>query len=360
MKNYAFTASLFVCSLLLMGQGCLSTGKEEPKTSGPAGMFVSLDKAESWQPISSFPTLEGVQNLADVGVGRFVSDPHNDKTQYWLSRKRGLFITHNNGKSWYQEDNALSSGFVYSLAVHPKEPCTLYAVKRTALYQSVDCARSWKLVYSEDTGDKLKSVVIDSSFPHKIFLAAEKGRVLISEDTGISWQTAQRFRNAKLVGLHTDPSTSGRAYLTTRKKGVFVTENGGSTWRSLFDESTSKLPKVLEYRRFLIHPKEHNVLFYVSTYGILRSDDFGQNWEKLTLLHEPGSVKIYAFTVDPENTKELYYTATVQSKSTLYKSVDGGVSWITKQLPSGQIPTMLKTHDTESGWVYLGFTIPAQ
>ena len=30
MKNYAFTASLFVCSLLLMGQGCLSTGKEEP------------------------------------------------------------------------------------------------------------------------------------------------------------------------------------------------------------------------------------------------------------------------------------------------------------------------------------------
>tara|TARA_Y100001970_G_C14135741_1_gene804155 strand:- start:43 stop:1125 length:1083 start_codon:yes stop_codon:yes gene_type:complete len=360
MKHHVLKFSIFFCALLLVGQGCVSGGAQEPKTSGPGGIFVSLDKAETWQPIASFPTLEGVMNLADTSVSKLVSDPHNEKTHYWLSRGKGLFITHNNGKSWYQEEGAFSTGFVYGLVVHPKEPCTLYAVKRTALYQSVDCARSWSMVYKEEAGDRLKSVAIDSGFPHSTYLATEKGRVLVSEDRGISWQTARRFRNAKLVGLHADPSTPRRLYLTTRKRGIFVTEDGGATWKSLFDEKTTKLPKVLEYRRFLIHPQDHNVLFYVSTYGILRSDNFGESWEKITLLHEPGSVKIYAFTVDPKNTKELYYTATVGVKSTLYKSVDGGVSWITKQLPSGQIPTMLQTHRTEEGWVYLGFTIPAQ
>jgi hypothetical protein len=78
----------------------------------------------------------------------------------------------------------------------------------------------------------------------------------------------------------------------------------------------------------------------------------------MTLLTAPGSVQIYGFAVNPKNPNHMYYTATANNRSTFYRTVDGGQNWITKRLPSGQIPTALRVHPEQEDWVYVGFTIP--
>ena len=42
----------------------------------------------------------------------------------------------------------------------------------------------------------------------------------------------------------------------------------------------------------------------------------------------------------------------------IFKSLDGGKNWITKKLPSGQLPVGLRVHPDNTDWLYLGFTIP--
>ena len=61
--------------------------------------------------------------------------------------------------------------------------------------------------------------------------------------------------------------------------------------------------------------------------------------------------------INPKNEQEIYYTATIQNRSTMYKTVDGGQTWTTKRLPSGQIPTVLHM-DSVNELLYAGFTIP--
>jgi photosystem II stability/assembly factor-like uncharacterized protein len=60
--------------------------------------------------------------------------------------------------------------------------------------------------------------------------------------------------------------------------------------------------------------------------------------------------------VNPQNDNEIYYTATIGDRSTFYKTLDGGKNWITKKLPSGQIPVYLRVHKKNASVLFLGFT----
>jgi photosystem II stability/assembly factor-like uncharacterized protein len=103
----------------------------------------------------------------------------------------------------------------------------------------------------------------------------------------------------------------------------------------------------------------------VSPYGVLRSDDAGQNWKEVHLNTPPGAVNIYSFEVNPSNEQELYYTATVLGengehvRSTFYKSTNGGVSWATRKLPTASIPVSSYINP-KTGMLFLGFTNAAK
>ena len=78
----------------------------------------------------------------------------------------------------------------------------------------------------------------------------------------------------------------------------------------------------------------------------------------MKLITAPGGANIYGFAVNPQNDNEIYYTATIGTRSTFYKTADGGQNWVTKKLPSGQVPTVLRVHPSNPNMLYLGLTIP--
>jgi len=86
--------------------------------------------------------------------------------------------------------------------------------------------------------------------------------------------------------------------------------------------------------------------------------DRGESWQAMKLITPPGGADIYAFAVNPKNENEIYYTATINGRSTFYKSIDGSENWVTKKLPSGQLPVAMLIHPEKDNIVYLGFTFP--
>ena len=214
-------------------------------------------------------------------------------------------------------------------------------------------------MYRENENDTLRSVVINPQAPHEILILKEKGDLLLSKDAGISWELQNFFKNQRMADLFVDPNSSERLYAASKENGLYRSDDLGKNWVGL-NSDLSDFSGGLEYRRFLVYPSTKDLIYYVSTYGIHRSVDAGESWEALELIHPPGSARIYGFDASPQNQKELYYTATINNRSTFYKSIDEGESWITKKLPSGQIPTALRAHPTNQDLVYLGFTIPPE
>lgn len=351
----------YICApalLLLIGQGCVSlSGGSGLDTTGPGGVFVSTDQAETWTAISRAPGAEGVSSLANASVYTLEQDPNDPKALYWGSRAHGLFFSYDSGQTWQRPTEAVNSGFVYDIDVSPHDTCTIYAAGGGHLYRTTDCNRHWGSILEEPSTDRIVSVSIDAVNPQRLYLAKRGGDLLRSDDGGISWQILHRFERTQLVDVVADPFEGNVVYVSTLNGGLYRSFDGGDNWESL-KAAFEDLTGARGYRDFLAYPGEPGVLYWVSTYGILRSDDRGTTWEEVPILPSPGSTKIYGFAVNPQNEKEIYFTATVQDRSTFYKTVDGGENWITKRLPSSQLPTEILVHATNDNWIYLGFTIP--
>ena len=357
--NIRYTKALLCgAALLLVGQGCVSlSGDSSLETSGPAGLFVSTDGAESWRSISLVPTIEGVANAHAASVYTLHQDMLDSEALYWGSRASGMYYSYDAGRSWQRPEAPMSAGFIYDIEVDTQDTCTIYASAGIKAYRSTDCNKHWEEMYQEGGNDRVVAIETDPFSRSRLYMLKRGGDVLRSEDNGLSWKTIHRFSRATLSKIHVDPHTPDTLYISTFKRGPFRSDDGGLTWVSLV-EGMEEFKGAKEFRSFHVYEGQADTLYWVSGYGILRSEDKGSTWQEVPIIPSPGSVKIYAFAVNPQNENEMYYTATIDTRSTMYKTVDGGQNWITKRLPSGQLPTQLLVHRENPQWVYMGFTVP--
>src|SRR3990167_4039680 len=123
MKRFHLSV-LFSTSLLLIGQGCITGGSSQ--STGPAGMFVTTDKGDGWQSISKMPSLEGVKDLSGVSVYRLFTDPQDAAALYWATRGQGFFYSYDEGRTWQQSKGEVNTGFIYGIAVDPRNKCVLF------------------------------------------------------------------------------------------------------------------------------------------------------------------------------------------------------------------------------------------
>lgn len=355
-RSSFFLGLLFV--LPLIGAGCISTNSNTT-TTGPAGVFVSVDKGDNWKQSSAMPSLKGVTQLDGVSVYRMFEDPSDPKALYWASRGEGFFYSYDDGASWQHAKAPLNTGIVYSISVDPGDTCTVYVTNGSKLYKTTDCSRNWSEIYREDRDvARIATVYVDRSISDRVYLGKANGELLVSNDGGASWTMLKQFttkaRITHLVADAVDPKT---LYLATLTNGMYRSVDSGETWTHLIDP-IKKFSKATNFRRLVVHPKKQSTLFWVSEYGILKTTNGGDSWEGLKLVTPPGSVPIYAFGMSAQNEKEMYYTTFQNGRTTFYKTTDGGESWSTRKLPSGQIPTFLRVHPEDDSIVQVGFSIP--
>lgn len=357
MRKSISVISLLCLVILFSGQSCVSfSGSSSNNTNaGPVGMFASTDKGETWAQASTYPTAVGVKSISGVGIYRVTVDPSDPDAMYLASRENGIFYTYDNAQSWQHVNKTLNAGFIYSIAVHPKNRCQIFATNGTQIFRSDDCSRSWAEMYRESRASvRITSLSFNQFSPYEIFLTEQNGDVMVSFDSGNSWTVNARL-GLEVIQMTASPLKDGLVFMTTREAGLYRSEDSGKTWTSLSD-SMKPFSQAKKYRRFVLHPTKQDTIYWISTYGILRSDNRGDSWTAMELLTPPGSADIYAFAVNPKNDNEIYYTATISDRTTFYKTIDGGKNWITKKMPSGQIPTFLRVHPNNDSMIFLGFT----
>jgi len=143
-----------------------------------AGLFKSTNGGSQW--VSFLDALGLIQVRAILFV------PELPGTIYLGTEKDGIFKTVNGGKRWFSaSDSRLRS--IRVLAVHPRNPQTIYAGGLSGVFKTHDGGKTWIPIHRDLSNPCAEALAPDPNFPDHLYLADCMGAVRRSIDGGMTW-----------------------------------------------------------------------------------------------------------------------------------------------------------------------------
>jgi photosystem II stability/assembly factor-like uncharacterized protein len=322
-----------------------STGADTSAVDG--GVFKSINKGTSWDQKVLIQTVGSRRSFAAVDIISLVLDPQDNKAIYAPSLENGLFYSYDGGEGW-QLAAGLGKATVNSVAVDPANKCVIYATVANKVYKSVDCSRTWSVVYFDnDLAVIISSLVIDFSNSNNVFIGTSRGEIIKSSDRGGSWQTLNRF-DGRVDRIIISPVNSKMMLVAALARGIFRSADAGLTWVNLSDKLQA-FDGGRNFRDLIMVKADKPTVFLATNYGLAKSADSGDTWTKIDLIIEKAVIKINAIAVNPFDAKEIYYV----TDTTFYRSLDGGQNWSSKKLPTNRAGAKLLIDPKNPSIIYL-------
>lgn len=277
------------------------------------GLFNSFNGGKSW-----FHALDGIPHNWENTCYDLIFDP-DVKGKAWsvwanahdLPRGKmfgssgnfdhfsgGVAVSYDDGKTWSKSnigmpDHAVCTNILIDQN-SPKESKILYvAVYDKGVYKSKDGGESWALA-NNGFGDNLYAWELRQNPDGRLFTVFSRGRrnfetvggaIYFSDDKAETWKELPLPEGVNAPhDLLLDPENSDRMYLCCWPKktadldkngGVYKTDDGGETWRQVFDER-------VRVNSAGIEQNQPNTL-YINTFqnAAYRSTDGGESWNRI-------------------------------------------------------------------------------
>ncbi len=222
----------------------------------------------------------------------------------------------------------------------------------------------WEFAGPINIGGRITDIEIATDNPDVYYVGAASGGVFKSTDAGASWIPVfddQPFlsigdielsqNTPDLVWVGTGEPNAGGGSLAYDGDGVYRSTDGGFTWQN------KGLTEVGSIAKVKMDPNNDNRLYAAAmgplfrkdtNRGVYRTLDGGDSWEKILFISD--STGVIDLSIHPSNGDILYASSWERirrpnarqyggSTSGLYKTIDGGDTWVelTNGLPS--LPT---------------------
>jgi photosystem II stability/assembly factor-like uncharacterized protein len=313
-----------------------------------AGGFDSILR---WRNIGPY---RGGRTRAIAGV------PSQPNVFYMAPVNGGVFKSIDYGRTWQPIFDDQPTASVGAIAVSVSNPNVIYVGSGEGLhrpdlsvgdgvYKSTDAGKTWRHLGLRD-GQQIAQLAVDPKNPDRIFVAVaghpygpnqERG-LFGSLDGGKTFEKVlYRGENVGASDVQIDPANPQIVYAALWESregpwengvfngdggGIFKSIDGGKTWRQL----TRGLPSNMVQANIAIAPSAPKTLFAAvrtkTISKLYRSDDGGETWIGTTDDPRPGlgigggDLPVVRF--DPKNSQIVYSTSVV-----CWKSTDGGKTW---------------------------------
>ena len=322
-------------------QGARRKALELEKNSIPT--FSQLnEKRNSLQSIKTWKCIG--PNEVGGRVNAIAVHPTDGKTIWCATADGGVWKSTNRGDNWspqMQNENAISMG---SIACSKSNPDILYAgtgeqtsnidaYEGAGLFKSIDGGNSWQLVGLTTLG-AISKVIINPTDPNKIYVASTKnnGGVYKSDNSGLTFTKIYGEPSGDVIA---NPKDWNEIWIASFSKGVFYSNNGGST----LEERRIGIGSDGETlgRISLAIPNDASIVYAVSyeskgtdgKYSYIYSTvNKGKEWQKIysggNFMGEQGWYN-NCISVKPDNPKILI----AGGQTSMVRSIDGGKNWNT-------------------------------
>lgn len=316
------------------------------------GLFVSQDGGATWQPRNGIK--DSRQKLSGLVITDFVIDPVNSNRLYIGTSNSGLWKSINGGEFWEKvvdKDGVLDPrAEILRFSISRKNSklwfVAVYQENRGSLLRSEDGGESFREVYFvpvEKFG--LFDVWYDDIYG-SIFIVTGQGGFLESRDLGKSWRVLKWF-NDGLIGLVPDPRQSSILYALTSRGRVYKTSDRGTSWIDL--SSSFDLFDKSHRNQNLTVDSISGILYLGSDYGLLRSLDGGNSWQRVPVIIPPEALPVLSVAVHPRDPRTFYISAKFQ----IYKTADNGTTWSIISSPTTRRVTKLAIDKVNPTTIYL-------
>jgi hypothetical protein len=315
--------------------------------AGTVGMSVwfSKDLGETWTRPSSASGLN-----SECRVWTLTSDAATPGHLY-AGGDQGLHRWDEAEQRWAHLPSPMDGRPIWALAQSPHDARVLLAACRpTALYRSDDAGKTWRqldIPFADSCIQVLvprpTQILFDPIEKNTIWLGVEVDALYRSTDGGTSW--TRHDKGMKSVDIHGVAvvggarGSNGRTIYVTTDHGPQRSRDNGESWEPF------ELPSPWQYTRSVIpRADKSGVVFMTNGSGppgadgrLWRSRDNGASWEDARL---PGPINSTVWWVatnaaDPM----LLFCCTVLGQ--MFRSTDGGESWVKLKREFGEIRTML-------------------
>jgi photosystem II stability/assembly factor-like uncharacterized protein len=241
------------------------------------GVFKSTDRGGTWRAL-----VVGDAWTQDVAI-----DPKTPSTVY-VGALDGMFKSSDGGRTWRSSSHGLVVDYVPAeiseVAVAPSHPSTLYAgTHGFGVFRSTDGARTWRPATSGLGRVFVRPIAVDPRRPETVYaVRGDSGRLYKSTNGGRRWRPLRVGRDGlAVVTLEIDPRSASTLYVGLAHPkghaGIAKSTDGGENWEMI----SGGLPRARRsVEDFAFNPIERAALYALVNHAIYRSTDGGSRWRR--------------------------------------------------------------------------------
>jgi photosystem II stability/assembly factor-like uncharacterized protein len=323
--------------------------------SGLMGVFRSDDSGDSFHAVNN---IDKKNTLNSTSVNSLVFDPNNSQTLY-LASGPGLYKTTDAGENWKL---ILTNILVADVVSDSSSKDTIYVVGSSnshgKVVKTTDGGGSWKDMYTEPTtSNAVTAVTIDPTNHLHIIAGLKLGEVIHSVDGGVTWQLSTDIHD-QVYRITYGPNK--HPYLLAPNNGLYESNDNGKTFALLtsalsggYTNPDSGFSAVSKFFDLAFDVRQSGVFYVATDVGLVRTVNDGAQWAYMTMPVKNSVLRTSAVAVNPKDSNNIYAVV----GNTMFKSINGGITWETKPLPTAQEVRQILIDQTASNVIYLSLGV---
>lgn len=283
-------------------------------------LFKSTDAGATWSAIH-----KGIRSSSDI-IHQIEFDPLMTNTVYVIAGGE-LLKSSDGGNSWRSLSFKDACGGLGRVAIDPTNPLIMYGGEEfgpfSQYYKSTDGGVSWFRIGLGQLNGAPIDIQIDRRDPGTVYAATDLPQgsvtgVFKSTDSGMNWfPSAGGIARGSISALAMAQSKPNRLYAVSGGD-VYRSANRAKKWHLGGYSGNSNAANLV------VDPTNPNTVYLATSSGVYKSIDAGETFRATAL-----ASSVRQLAIDPKNTTIVYAGNAMNSPNKLFKSTDGGLSWIT-------------------------------